>query len=203
MPDSAFHRNIDKIVLECGTSKETADKVKTVIVCPPTIYGTGRGPSSVRGRQVYELAHLVLEKGYTPIVGAGKARWNNVHVHDLSSCFALLVNKALAHDTDPELWGENGYVFTENGEHLWADLARLVSKKAVEMGFLESSATKQDSLSKDAALEQAGFEAVSWGFNSRGKAERARKVLGWLPKNHSIEDEIPEVLKSEKKRLDS
>jgi len=38
LPDDAFHRNIDKIVLEVGT--KYADRVKTALVCPPTIYGT-------------------------------------------------------------------------------------------------------------------------------------------------------------------
>jgi hypothetical protein len=37
LPDEAFHRDVDKIVLEAGTKH--GDRVKTVIVCPPTIYG--------------------------------------------------------------------------------------------------------------------------------------------------------------------
>lgn len=37
LPDQAFHRNVDKIVLDAGTRNK--DVVKTVIVCPPTIYG--------------------------------------------------------------------------------------------------------------------------------------------------------------------
>jgi len=37
LPDEAFHRNVDKIVLECGTKH--ADFVRTAILCPPTIYG--------------------------------------------------------------------------------------------------------------------------------------------------------------------
>jgi hypothetical protein len=37
LPDSAFHRNVDKIVLKAGT--EHADTVKTALLCPPTIYG--------------------------------------------------------------------------------------------------------------------------------------------------------------------
>jgi hypothetical protein len=37
LPDHAFHRNVDKVVLEAGT--KYADAVKTTIVCPPTIYG--------------------------------------------------------------------------------------------------------------------------------------------------------------------
>jgi len=37
LPDSAFHRNVDKVVLEAGTKH--GDVIKTNIVCPPTIYG--------------------------------------------------------------------------------------------------------------------------------------------------------------------
>lgn len=37
LPAEAFHKNVDAIVLECGSEK--GDRVKTAIVCPPTIYG--------------------------------------------------------------------------------------------------------------------------------------------------------------------
>lgn len=37
LPDTAFHRNVDKVVLEIGSVY--SDIVKTAIVCPPTIYG--------------------------------------------------------------------------------------------------------------------------------------------------------------------
>lgn len=37
LPDHAFHRNVDHLVLEAGTKH--ADVLKTALVCPPTIYG--------------------------------------------------------------------------------------------------------------------------------------------------------------------
>lgn len=37
LPDDAFHRNVDKVVLEAGA--KNGDVLKTCIVCPPTIYG--------------------------------------------------------------------------------------------------------------------------------------------------------------------
>lgn len=37
MPDSAAHRHVDKVVL--AASHAHPDKIKTAIVCPPTIYG--------------------------------------------------------------------------------------------------------------------------------------------------------------------
>ena len=199
LPDEAFHRNVDKIVLETGIQHD-ANGVKTIIVCPPTIYGKGRGPVSTRGRQTYELAHLILTKQYIPIVGAGKSRWNNIHVFDLSLCFLLLAEAAAAGDINPEIWGAKGYIFTENGEHIWSDLARHIATQARKLGFVDK-ALEEGQLGKDEALEQAGFEAVSWGLNSRGKAERARKHLGWQPKEVSIEEEVSNILKEEKERL--
>lgn len=164
------------------------------------VTGRGRGPSHTRSRQAYELAHLILAEQYIPLIGQGKARWNNVHVSDLAELFVLLTDAALRNNTDAQLWNENGYYLVENGEHIWSDLARLMGKKAFELKLIEKD-PEEKSLNKDKAIEQAGFEAVSWGFNSRGKAERAKKVVGWQPHFPSIEDTVEEILKDEKSRL--
>ncbi|TIA12461.1 NAD(P)-binding protein [Aureobasidium pullulans] len=197
LPDEAFHRNVDKIVLEAGNKNK--DIVKTVIVCPPTIYGTGRGPVSGRGRQVYEMAKLILTEGFIPVVGQGKARWNNIHVADLSEVYKLLVDRVVHGDLSDDIWGARGYMFVENGEHLWTDLAKIMAEEAHDQQYIQSPQLK--SLSKDAALQQAGFEAVSWGLNSRAKAERARKYLEWQPKRPSLEETVPEIIRQEHDRL--
>ena len=205
--------------------------IKTNIVCPPTIYGesqfqnphhdlprrrlnkasipltyhttgNGRGPINQRGRQVYELAKLILTGQYIPIIGPGKARWNHIHVADLSDAYVLLVEAAVSgtRSADAELWGARGYTFTERGEHVWGELSRLVGKKAVELGYVKGE-LEEKPLGKEKALEQAGFEAISWGLNSRGKAERAGRTLGWKATRGSIEDDVEEILKAEHARL--
>ncbi|GAB7354743.1 hypothetical protein MBLNU459_g5154t1 [Dothideomycetes sp. NU459] len=195
LPHEAFHRNVDEIVLEAGKG----DGVHTAIVCPPTIYGEGRGPSLTRGRQVYELAKTTLSIKKGPIIGGGRARWNNIHVHDLADAYVLLVEAAAAKNTSPELWGDKGYYFTENGEHYWGELAERISKCAAELGFIDKAETEQ--MGEEKAKETAGFEAISWGWNSRGKAERLGRVLGWTPKQGSLEDEVPTIVKSEHARM--
>ncbi|ETS86174.1 hypothetical protein PFICI_00002 [Pestalotiopsis fici W106-1] len=196
LPDEAFHRDIDKIVLEASSPS-----VRTAVVCPPTIYGEGRGPVSGRSRQAYTLAKMILTRGVTPIIGGGKARWNSVHVHDLSDAYVLLAEAAAAGNLSDELWNARGYFLAENGEFIWGDYSRLMAKKAYELGFLKEVPQEQP-LSKDEAVEFGGFEAVSWGLNSRGKAERLSKTLGWKPHRPSIEEEIPTILKSEKALLE-
>ncbi|KAH0847007.1 nucleoside-diphosphate-sugar epimerase [Fonsecaea pedrosoi] len=173
LPDEAFHRNVDKIVLEAGT--KYADRV-------------------------YELSKLILQKGYTPIVGAGKARWNHVHVYDLATAFVLLAEAAVAQNLSDDIWGAKGYHLCENGEHVWADLARKISAIAADKGYIPANPVEKQ-LSKDEALGVAGFEAVSWGLNSRGKAERLRKFLAWTPKERSIEEEAGRILEAERSRL--
>jgi len=202
LPDAAFHRNVDKIVLETDPSGDKG--VRTAIICPPTIYGRGRGPVARRGRQVYELAKLILQKGYAPIIGEGKARWNNVHIADLSSVFVELVEAAVSgqHDADKdELWGAKGYYIVESGEHEWGALSRKIAQNAAELGFI-SKGFDEHPLNKEEALEVAGFEAVSWGLNSRAQAIRASKLLRWKPVGSSLEDSIHEILRDEKDRVE-
>jgi nucleoside-diphosphate-sugar epimerase len=110
LPDHAFHRDIDKIVLEANS-----DTTKTAIVCPPTIYGPGRGPGNKTSRQVYSLARITLERGKAPQVGRGLTEWDNVNVQDLTDLFVLLVGAAVSGKHDPEIWGANGYFLAENG----------------------------------------------------------------------------------------
>ncbi|KAK8249835.1 putative nucleoside-diphosphate-sugar epimerase [Phyllosticta capitalensis] len=193
LPDHAFHRNVDKIVIEAGTKH--ADVVKSVIICPPCIYGPGRGPVWKRSRQVPTLVQKTLELKKAPIIGAGKSVWNNVHVHDLGDLFTLYADAAATHNHDAELWGPKGYVLAENGEHAWGDVAKAAAEAAAKAGYIPAPDTT--SMSKDEAWEVADFQALSWGMNSRGKAIRAKKLLGWQPKAPSIWEEIPALVKRE------
>lgn len=132
-------------------------------------------------------------------MGAGKARWNNIHVHDLAQAFVLLTEAAAARKNDAELWGDKGYYFTENGEHYWGLLSEWIAKTAADLKFIPEAATEKMDEAK--AKEVAGFESLSWGWNSRGKAQRLNKFLGWEPKERSLGDEVPTIVKSEWERL--
>ncbi|KAI0537327.1 hypothetical protein GGR58DRAFT_513863 [Xylaria digitata] len=199
-PDEAFHRNVDKVVLECGTAH--ADTVKTAIVCPPTIYGDGRGPVSGRSRQCYEMAKVILTKGHVPIIGTGLATVDNVHIQDLTQAYILLIEAALAGNDSKELWGARGYHVTSTGEHVWGPLARTMAAKARELGLLKGDGEIEEyQMGKEEALETAGFEAISWGLNSRCKGRRLNKFLGWKAEHPSLNDEVPGILTSEAKRL--
>ncbi|KAJ6103474.1 hypothetical protein N7486_005901 [Penicillium sp. IBT 16267x] len=193
LPDHAFHRNVDQIVLEAGAKH--ADVLKTALVCPPTIYGRGRGPCSQRGRQVYVLAKVTLQLQKGPIIGAGQSIWNDVHIHDLSDVYSLLVDAAISGRTDDGLWGAGAYYLTENGEHVWGELAQQTADVATKLGYLPEA--KAEPIDLESAKKYGGFESLSWGMNSRGRARRARELLGWKPSRPSLVAQLPDIVQSE------
>ncbi|TVY21279.1 Uncharacterized protein LARI1_G000428 [Lachnellula arida] len=196
LPDTAFHRDVDKLVLGSAS-----DSIKTAIVCPPTIYGPGRGPGNQRSRQVYNLVQATLEKGQAPQLGRGLTEWDNVYVHDLSALFVLLAEAAVANRTelDAKLWGKEGYFLAENGHHVWGEISKEVGQVAFSKGYVKVKETRV--MSVDEAKEAYGFEALTWGLNSKGFAKRARKYLGWKPEGKSLKDEIPDIVDSEARSL--
>lgn len=120
-------------------------------------------------------------------------------MRDLAKAFVLLVEAAVAGKTDDGLWGDKGYYFTENGEHFWAELSTRIAESAKKQGFVQSAET--EALDEETAKKVAGFESISWGLNSRGEARRLKKLLGWKPVEHSIEDEVDSIVKNEYERL--
>jgi nucleoside-diphosphate-sugar epimerase len=191
LPDSAVHRDVDKLVLAASS-----DAVKTAIISPPTIYGRGRGPGNQRSMQVYNLAALGLKEGQVVQAGAGLTEWDNVHIHDLSNLYTLFVDAIIANnkELDTELWGPNGYFLAENGHHVWGEVSKQVAEAAFDQGYIK---TKELSVVTSQDRERLAGVGLTWGLNSKGYAKRARKYLGWNPKGRSLKEEIPDIVASE------
>lgn len=212
-PDAAPHRIVDKLIL--GASEDP--RIKTAIVCPPLIYGIGRGTGNQRSIQIPVLIEKSIQRGKGFQVAEGKAFWNNVHVHDLSDLFALLYKEALSGEKK-ELWGTDAYYFAENGgavsfSHIyWLPLNQLtnlvkvwgdISAKTVQIlhskGLIKD--TNIEKLSQEDSAKIIPYGPHVWGQNSRSRAIRARKLLGWTPKQRSLEDELPIAVDYEVQRL--
>lgn len=152
---------------------------------------------SDRSIQLPELARSTLELGHGIQVGAGQTRWTEVNVHDLSNVYLLLVEAAVQ-GGGKAAWGSEGYYFTENGEFLWADVAKAVAHEAYKQGLIKEDKTVQ--YEPDQVQKLHPFGPVIWGANSRGKAVRARQLLGWTPKDRSLLETIPDAVDYEAKR---
>ena len=194
MPDRAAHRPVDKIVLGAASPL-----VHTAIVCPPTIYGPGRGPDNQRSVQAYEAARIMLEqkRGFLP--GKGENVWHEVHVQDLSDLYLLLGEAAVDGGGKATWTGKDGYYLAENGGFKWGDILQSLATVAHKQGLLPSD--ECPSLGKDELDKLRRFGHLIWGTNSRGKAIRGTKLLGWKPYRPSLMEELKQIVVEESKAL--
>lgn len=142
-------------------------------------------------------ATLKRMKGF--VVGEGKNRWTQVHVQDLSELFLALVTAALSPDGGKATWNQEGYYFAENGEFCWGDIGRKIADIAFKNKLINHEGI--DNVSKEEADQMRPFGSYLWGTNSRCKAIRAKKLLGWTPKQKSLFDLLPEIIDDEAKLL--
>ncbi|CAI6035800.1 unnamed protein product [Clonostachys chloroleuca] len=192
--NSAPHREVDLAVLEGGKKG-----LNTAIVCPPTIYGPGRGPGNQRSIQVPELALHSLRRGAVFTVGAGENVWNSIHVHDLSKLFLKLVEAAAQGGGQAE-WGSSGFYFVENGDYSLKAIAERIVLEAKALGLPISD--KVDILSAEESDKVWEFSSWLLGTNSRCRANRARNVLGWRPEQETtVFTDVTAVVKAEAKSL--
>lgn len=187
-PDAVIHRPVDKLVLEASNRYPN---VKTAVVCPPAIIGIGRGPGNTRTIQVPMLIELSRKRGKAFQVEKGEASWNFVHVHDLSDVYFRLTEAAAAGGGKAD-WGPEAYYFAESGELEWGALAKRVAEFLQEAGALRSA--EVDVISAKETAEIHPLFAWTAGMNSRSRASRARKVLGWNPRVKDFEESLKEAV---------
>ena len=185
-PDRALHRVVDRIVVDAGS-----DKSKIAIVCPPTIYGPGRGPDNQKSMQAYKAAAAMMQTKQGFVVGNGKNVWHQVHVQDLTDLYILL-GEAAANGGAPATWNNDGYYLAENGEFVWGDILKAIAKDAHSKGFLPEASTKGYSAEETQKVVRFGHYMV--GSNSRGESIRGKKLLGWKPYRNSLMEEVPDVV---------
>lgn len=122
-------------------------------------------------------------------------------MQDLSGIFLRLAEEA-AGGGGSATWGPEGYYFAEGGESAWGETAKAVAREAAKKGLIESA--EVDNLSPEEVekvVGDGGIMAQLWGQNSRSRASRARKVLGWKPVMHGLGEDIPRTVDVEAEAL--
>jgi nucleoside-diphosphate-sugar epimerase len=142
--------------------------IRSIVICPPMIYGTGRGlqPDS---DQIPKLMALSKQVGAGVYFGKGLNHYSNVHIDDLVDLYVLALEKAPG----------GSFFFAENGHASFKEIAERISR-VLGLGG------KTVSVSIDDVIRQYG-EAGRYGVasNSLVSAVNARR-LGWSPKAPSL-----------------
>ncbi|KAL4784472.1 hypothetical protein BJX76DRAFT_367672 [Aspergillus varians] len=201
LPDEAPHRPVDRFVLS-----SSSDTLKTAIICPSTIYGTGRGVISQRSDQIPNLAKLILQQRKGLQLADGKTFWNCVHVYDLSRLYvrfiegAIITSSSTSGISDSGLtWNEEGYYLVESGTYFWGDISRRITREAYKLGLVEGEEVTVVDMERRELLAPAGRPVINYAVAA--KAIRARKLLDWVPVEGSLEDEIPAIVRAQARAL--
>lgn len=186
---------VEKLVLAAGT-----DHVKTAIVCPSTVYGLGRGPVSRTSDQIPKLARMMLQAGHGLQLGDGKAFWSYVHVYDLSRLYVLLVDEAVSNGPKAT-WNESGYYLAENGQFSWGHVCREIAKEAYRQNAIASESIVIVPMEQKSLFLSVARPIINYAARSRSL--RAKKLLGWQPKEVPLMDELPGLVRMEVERAKS
>ncbi len=155
---------MNRLVREAAIDKG----IRSVVICPPMIYGKGRGlqPDS---DQLPKIIALSKQAGAGVYFGKGLNRYSNVHIDDLVELYLLALEKAPG----------GSFFFAENGHASFKEIAEMVSRS---LGF----GGKTVGLSVEDVVRQYG-DAGRYGVasNSLVRAVNARR-LGWSPKAPSL-----------------
>ncbi len=151
-----------------------ADGVRAIVISPSLIYGEGRGLHR-ESIQVPRLAAVARKFGVARHVGRGENLWANVYLDDLVDLYLKALDRAPA----------GASYYAENGENSMRDVCAAISR-ALGMDGRTAPMTREESIAEFGE----GPATYTYGSNSRVRATRARRELGWAPRGPSLLDSI-------------
>ena len=163
-----------RVALNDRVLAAAADGVRAVVICPSLIYGRGRGvgASSI---QIPWLIALAKKHGVPKHIGRGENVWSNVHVDDLVDLYLGALERAPA----------GAFYYVENGENSMREACQAIGRMLC-MG----ERTEPITLEQAAAEWGEGAASYTMGSNSRVRAVRARRELGWRPHRAPLLEDI-------------
>jgi len=163
-----------RVALNEAVLAASDQSLRTIVICPSLIYGIGRGVTK-DSMQVPWLIDLARKYRVGRHVGPGKNIWSNVHIDDLVILYQMALEKAPA----------GAFYYAENGENSMREVSAAISHM---LGY----GGQTNAMTIEEAIEEWGEGAARYtmGSNSRVRAVRAGKELGWLPSSPSLLHEI-------------
>ena len=167
-PEKAMRVAIDQSILAASL-----DGVRSIVFRPTLIYGRGIGVNAA-SVQIPKLIDAARKAGVPRHGGRGLNIWGNVHIDDVADAFLLALDRAPA----------GSLFYLENAETNFKTATQAIGRM---LGLGEAT---QDWPIGDAVEGLGPGAHLSFGSNSRVRAGKARKVLGWAPKGGTLIDEI-------------
>lgn len=180
LPDSALHRATEKILHQ--TVREQSERLNIAVMCPPDIYGRGKGLVQTQSALIPMFVNESKRLGHVFYYGEGSNTRSWVHIDDLMRLYLRVVEVAARNEQEEikQYFGENGYHFASTQEHSHMTVARAVGKLLAERGLLTTPEPVQiDLRTLDGMANISHFPKLArylYASNSRTRAERAEKL---------------------------
>jgi nucleoside-diphosphate-sugar epimerase len=168
LPERLLRVAMDRTVLQSAQSG-----IRAIVIRPSLIYGRGRGlnPHSV---QIPQLIALARKHGMARHVGRGLNVWSHVQIDDLVDLYLLALERAPA----------CSLFYAESGEAAWKSLASAIGR------LLGLGGETKDWPIEEAVREWGVSAVTSFGSNSRVRADKARRMLGWSPQGPAMLEDV-------------
>jgi len=167
-PEKAMRVAIDRSVLAAAQNG-----VRSIVIRPALIYGRGIEVDAA-SVHVPKLIDAARKAGVPRHVGRGLNVWSNVHIADVAELFLLALTDAPA----------GALFYCANAEASMKSVAQSIGRM---LGLGDQT---QDWPIGEAVDGLGPGAHLSFGSNSRVRADKARKVLGWQPQGPALADEI-------------
>ncbi|KAL1954277.1 hypothetical protein VTO42DRAFT_1463 [Malbranchea cinnamomea] len=186
-PVGELHQHTDAIIH--AATREYGDRVKAAIICPPDIYGPGRGPGRTHSVLLPLYLSEIKKVGRAFYAGSGENRRSWVHIEDLMKVYLRLVEAAVAGGAGAD-WGKEGYYFTSSQDISQKELATAAGKILKRLGVIPDEEPQSLPLDQiDSMVPEYGiphFGHYFFSSNSRTVADRAAKLFGYKPTEPSL-----------------
>ncbi|KAK3112155.1 hypothetical protein LTR53_011858 [Teratosphaeriaceae sp. CCFEE 6253] len=180
LPDTAFHRKVDRMILNAAAAAAHGGKLRTAI--------------SISMPMFVAEAKKVGAMFYAG-EGANARSW--VHIEDLMQVYVRLVEAAVDGGRGAD-WGEEAYYFAGSQEASQREVAAKVGRFLKTHGVLATAEPKQLPFDEIALLNGghawAGLGTYLWAANSRTRADLAEKLFGFKPSAPSLWETLEEDL---------
>ena len=183
LPAAALHRNTETILHET-VEKYGGNKIHVAVMCPPDIYGPGKG----LGKRQSALVPVFVKEALSAAMGKrvfyhaeGTNTRSWVHIDDLMRLYMRVVGAAVAGKETERYFNANGYYFASTQEHSQLEFAKVTGDILKRHGLIEDAEPVQITLEQlDSMANLPGFPKLArylFASNSRTRAERAEKLF--------------------------
>ncbi|MEL6381662.1 MAG: NAD-dependent epimerase/dehydratase family protein [Cyanobacteria bacterium J06626_18] len=178
IPRPVRFEKVGRVTIDTHVVEGAFREIHSVVICPCLIYGNGTGlrSESIQVPQMIAVARKYQQARY---IGKGENIWSTVLIDDLVSAYLLALEKGPA----------GSFFFIGNDEISFKEIADTIHRE------LDLDGTAQ-SWTIDEAIQEWGQEGAHFAFgsNSRIRSDKARNLLGWVPKQLSLMDWLKQAL---------